>query len=342
VKVWKLWQLCIFLVVLLFPIAGLAQASLQRLHSHVRPAVSSGAAALVSPLPPSQQMDLTLVLPLRNQAELTSLLARLYDPSSPDYRHFLSVAQFTSEFGPTAEDYQAVVDFARANGFAVTASPANRLIVPIRGTGAQIETAFHVGMNVYRHPTEDRTFYSPDREPSLDLNIPVAHISGLNNFSIPRPMVIRPQAELPMADVTGSGPGGSYLASDMRAAYYGGTTLTGAGQSVGLVEFDGYDLSDVNLTFSSAGQSYSVPVNNVLLDGATGTQSQPDAEPVLDIVEAIGMAPELSQVRVYIGTGQDDANILNSMASENIAKQLSCSWGWLPEDPSTDDVFLGL
>jgi uncharacterized membrane protein len=339
VKIWKLWLLCIFSVLLLFPIAGLAQASLQRLHSHVRSAVSSGTAILISPLPPSQQMDLALVLPLRNQAELTSLLGRLYDPSSPDYRHFLSVAQFTSEFGPMAADYQAVVDFARANGFAVTASPANRLIVPIRGTAAQIESAFHVGMNVYRHPTEDRTFYSPDREPSLDLNIQVAHISGLNNFSIPRPMIIRPQAELPMADVTGSGPGGAYLASDMRAAYYGGTTLTGVGQSVGLLEFDGYNLSDVNLTFSSAGQSYGVPVNNVLLDGATGGQSQPDAEPVLDIVEAIGMAPELNQVRVYIGAGQDDANILNSMASENIAKQLSCSWGWLPEDPSTDDVF---
>jgi subtilase family serine protease len=320
VKIWKLWLLCIFLVLLLFPIAGIAQAPQQRLHSHVRPAVSSGAAALISPLPPSQQMDLTLVLPLRNQAELTSLLAHLYDPSSPDYRHFLSVAEFTAEFGPTAADYQAVVDFARANGFAVTALPANRLIVPIRGTTAQIETAFHVEMNVYRHPTEDRTFYSPDREPSLNLSVPVAHISGLNNFSIPRPMVIRPQAELPMADVTGSGPGGSYLASDMRAAYYGGTTLTGTGQAVGLLEFDGYDLSDVNLTFSNAGQSYSVPVNNVLLDGATGGQAEPDAEPVLDIVEAIGMAPGLSQVRVYIGSGQDDANILNSMASENIAK----------------------
>ena len=338
-KVWKLWLLCIFPVLLLFPIAGLTQAPQQPMHSHVRPEVSSGAATLVSPLPPNQQMDLTLVLPLRNQAELTSLLARLYDPSSPDYRHFLSVAQFTSEFGPTAESYKAVVDFARANGFAVTASPSNRLIVPIRGTTAKIEAAFHVEMNVYKHPTEDRTFYSPDREPTLDLRIPVAHISGLNNFSIPRPMVIRPQAGLPMADINGSGPGGSYLASDMRAAYYGGTTLSGTGQAVGLLEFDGYDSSDVNLTFSTAGQSYSVPINNVLLDGAAGGQTQPDGEPVLDIVEAIGMAPGLSQVRVYIGTGQDDANILNSMASENIAKQLSCSWSWNPEDPTTDDIF---
>jgi subtilase family serine protease len=269
VKICKLWRFCVVMVFLLFSIAGMAQESLQRLHSHVRPAVSNGAAALVGALPPKQQMDITLLLPLRNQAELTSLLARLYDSSSPDYHRFLSVAQFTAEFGPTAEDYQTVVNFARASGFTVTASPSNRLIVPIRGSAAQIETAFHVAMNVYRHPTEDRTFYSPDREPSLDPGIPVAHISGLNDFSIPRPMVIRPQAGLPMAAVSGSGPGGSYLASDMRAAYYGGTTLTGDGQAVGLLEFDGYDLSDVNLTFSSAGQSYSVPVNNVLLDGAT-------------------------------------------------------------------------
>jgi subtilase family serine protease len=49
------------------------------------------------------------------------------------------------------------------------------------------------------------------------------------------------------------------------------------------------------------------------------------------------MAPGLSQVRVYIGT--DDATILNSIASENIAKQLSCSWSWRPDDPGTDDVF---
>jgi hypothetical protein len=63
------------------------------------------------------------------------------------------------------------------------------------------------------------------------------------------------------------------------------------------------------------------------------------AEVVLDIVQAIGMAPGLSQVRVYIGQGVDDANILNTMAAENIAKQISSSWSWNPDDPVTDDVF---
>ena len=323
--------------------AGHAQPSLQMLHSHVRSAVVSRQAAMVSSLPADQNMNLTIVLPLRNQSELTSLLTRLYDPSSPDYRHFLSVEQFTEEFGPTAEDYQAVVDFAQASGFTVTGAPQNRLIVPISGTVAQVNAAFNLSMREYQHPTEDRTFYSPDREPSLWLSVPVAHIAGLNNFSIPRPMFSLAQEGQAIANVNGSGPGRSYLGSDMRAAYYGGTALTGNGQAVGILEFGGYNLSDVNATFSNAGQSYGIPINNVLVDGATGGPDRDDTEQVLDIVQAIGMAPGLSQVRVYIGVGTetagDDANIFNEMATENIAKQLSVSWGWVPDDPSTDDVF---
>jgi len=316
---------------------GLARPLPQVLHNHVRPAVSSGKAVLVGSLPATQELNVSIVLPLRNQAGLTALLSGLYDPSSPGYRRYLSVEQFTEQFGPTTQDYQAVVDFAQSNGLTVTATPANRLLVPVTGTVAQIEKAFNVSMKVYRHPTERRTFFSPDREPSLNLVVPVAHIAGLNNFSIPRPMLTKAPAGQTSA-VTGSGPGGWYLGSDMRAAYYGGTALTGSGQAVGLVEFDGYKLSDVNLTFSNAGQSYSVPINNVLLDGATGAPVYgDDGEQVLDIVQAIGMAPGLSQVRVYIGN--NDADILNAMATENIAQQLSISWTWNPDDPSTDEIF---
>lgn len=122
-----------------------AQQSPQILRDHLRPAVARGDAAVVKSLPATQKMQLTLVLPLRNQAVLTSLLGRLYDPQSSDYRHFLSVSQFTQAFGPTEQDYDAVVQYAEANGFQVTDRPSNRLIVPINGTVAQVETAFMCG-----------------------------------------------------------------------------------------------------------------------------------------------------------------------------------------------------
>lgn len=339
------FSLLIFAIGVLFGPAARAQQQPMRVpSSHVRPQVLDHTAAYVAPMADDEQLHLSIVLPLRNQAALSALLQRLYDPTSPDYRHFLSVAQFTQQFGPSEDDYNAVAAYAQTQGLTVGTAPGNRLVVPVSGSVAAVNAAFNVQMTVYQHPTENRRFFSPDREPSLRLSVPVSHISGMDNYSIPKPFSLRAMAVQQAAvAVNGSGPGGSYLGSDMRAAYYGGTVLDGTGQAVGLLEFGGYDPSDVALTFTNSGQTNNVPINNVALDGASvGTDQYGDGEQVLDIVQAIGMAPNLSQVRVYIGnatSGLDDASVLNAMVSENVAKQLSCSWGWRPADPTAADVF---
>ena len=326
---------------LLFTISAQAQPALQLLHNHFRPVVSNGQAAPVGVLPADRRMNLAITLPLRNDDELMTLLGELNDPSSPKYQHFLSVAEFTERFGPTQEDYDGVVNFAKANGFTVTKTPANRLLVDINGTVGQIEKAFHVMMMVYQHPTENRTFYSPDREPSLDLSVTVAHIAGLNDYSIPHPKLKKLPSGQPIhGNATGSGPQGSYRPSDMRAAYYGSGSLTGTGQSVGMLEFDGYEIADV--TGDEGGVTYSVPITNVLVDGGSGASDGDDGEQALDIAQAIGMAPGLTSVRVYIAPGTSsigvgDVDIFNQMAVDNISKSLSCSWGWNPDDTSNDD-----
>jgi subtilase family serine protease len=345
-------QCTLFLLFVAFflQIGGIqAQPAPQVMAHHVPAAVSRMQVKPLGSVPAKQKMNLSIVLPLRNQPQLKNFLKNLYDPSNPDYRHFLSVKDFTDQFGPTEDDYKKVVAFAQANGFTVADAPANRMVVSISGTSAQIEKTFHVAMRNYRHPTENRNFFSADREPSLALNVSVAHISGLNNFSVPQPLLQKSAATHPLDSFRsgGSGPGGAYLASDMRQAYYGGKALTGAGQTLALVEFDGYNMSDVDLTFSSVGQSYSVPIKNVLTGGASGGPCQfgiiyvgspcSDAEQVTDIVQAIGMAPGLSEIRVYIG--YLDSEILNAIAAENLAKQVSISWGWMPDDPDIADVF---
>lgn len=314
-----------------------AQQTPQKLHQHVPPIVRSGQADFVGKLPAAQTVDMAITLPLRNQPGLTNLLKDLYDPTSPRYRQFLTVEEFTEQFGPSVQDYETVIQWANSQGFAIRGTSKNRLVLDVSGTAAQVNAALNVSINQYRDPKEDRTFYSVDREPTLNLEIPIAHIQGLNNYSIPQPMHKRIKNGTPIANATGSGPGGSYLASDMRTAYYGSTLLTGAGQCVGLFQFGGYRLSDVNLTFANAGQSYSVPINNVLVSGASASAGSDDSEQVLDIVQAIGMAPGLNQVRVYIGTPGNDASIFNAMASENVCKQLGVSWSWTPDDPWNDD-----
>ena len=315
---------------------------------HVRQAVISGQAQFLHRLPQFQTLAIDIILPLRDQAGLEVFLREVYDPSSPSYRQFLSVPEFTARFGPTQQDYDAVVGFAKANGMTVTDLAPNRLVVSVRASVANIENAFHLSMGVYQHPTENRTFYAPDREPSVDLSVPVWHVAGLDNYSIPRPASLRRNSVEEIANPdAGSGPGGGYLPIDMRAAYYGNGSLTGSGQSVGIFSLNGYLSSDLTLYFQTYNMTSSVPVNNVLVNGYNGAcnpgPNNPvcdDSEPILDIVNAIGMAPGLSQVLFY-ENGTSDSVIFNRMASDNIAKQLSCSWTWTPDDPATDDpIFL--
>jgi hypothetical protein len=55
----------------------------------------------------------------------------------------------------------------------------------------------------------------------------------------------------------------------MRAAYYGGTALTGAGQNLGLFEYLGTDLADLNTYFKNVGQTNNVPITLLSTDGTS-------------------------------------------------------------------------
>ncbi|MGA7884131.1 MAG: protease pro-enzyme activation domain-containing protein [Acidobacteriaceae bacterium] len=316
---------------------------------HLRAAVANGQAKVVGHLPANQTLRLVLVLPLRNQTELDNLLQDLYNPSSPSYHHFLTVDQFTAEFGPTQEDYNTALAFAEDNGLRVVATSRNRLNIEVTGSVAAINRAFHVTMTTYQHPTENRTFFSPDREPTVDLPFQLWHIAGLSNYSIPHPagLTRRPaSADKTSNATTGSGPSASFLGSDMRAAYSGGTSLTGSGQSLGLLEYYGTDLADLQTYYTNAHQTYPGSIVHLVSTDGTSTScvdnsgggNCDDTEQTLDMTQALGMAPGLSSLVVYVGS--TDAAIFNAMATASpLNAQLSSSWTWTPADPSTDDPY---
>jgi len=318
----------------LFTLSSQAEQHFQTLPTKiVRPAVSTGKAAPVGPLPLTQHLKLHIVLPVRDQAGVDSTLQQLYDPQSPSYRNWLSVKEFTDKFGPTQEDYQAVVDFAKANGLAIVGTPApNRRMVAVDGPVDAINKTFHLTMTSYRHPTENRNFYSPDREPTLDLKVPIQHIEGLDNFSLPHSIDLKHSTtdNTLQTFAVGSGPGGQYLGSDMRAAYYGGGPLTGTGQYIGL--FGGqYDMNDVKLYFSSVGQSFNPSVVQAVSvdDTETSCTGCDDGEIVIDIARSYSMAPGVSGIFEFVGGCEEDT--LNAMATHDpLPMQNSSSIGCLP------------
>jgi subtilase family serine protease len=328
-------------VALVSIVSIISQAQPQSLLTrHVREATLNGQAQYVGPLPATQPMHLVLTLPIRNQAALDNFLQQVYDPSSASYRQFLTVEEFTARFGPSQQDYDEVVRFAETHGLTVVSTSRNRLNLDVTGSVASIEGAFHVMMGLYNLPAENRTFYAPDREPTTDLAVRLWHISGLDNYSIPRPQYVR-NGEHPLA-TTGSGPGASFLGSDMRAAYYEGTALNGSGQSLGLLEYYGTDLTDLTTYYSNVGQTNHVPITLLSTDGTSTScvysQGCDDTEQTLDMTQALGMAPGMSSLVMYVGS--TDAAIFNAMATASpLNAQLSSSWTWAPADPNTDNPY---
>ena len=306
-----------------FPVASSQAAERQLLTGHVPAA--AGTASLLGRWSESKQLKLVISLPLRHPETLTNLLERIYDPSSPDFHHYLTPQQFTAQFGPTQGDYDAVKAFAVSNGLTVTGTASNRTILDVQGSVAAINKAFHITLMEYQHPTEARTFFAPKVEPSMDLATPILHISGLDNFTLPHPQAIfknlNPTGPKPQSQ-NGSGPNGNYFGRDFHNAYAPDVSMDGAGQSVGLLEFDGYFPQDIAAYENLAGLPH-VPLTNVLinLSGAPGAQT---LEVSLDIEMTVSMATNLADVIVYEGDTADD--ILNQMALDDKAQQLSSSW----------------
>jgi kumamolisin len=315
---------------------------------HVRDLVRNGQAQSNGRLPQNQMMNLDIVLPVRNQAGLDRFVADVYDPASANYRHFLTPQEFTARFGPTETDYNAVLQFAQMNGLTVTGGSRDGMDVQVRGSVAAVEAAFHVRMQSYKHPKEDRNFFSPDQEPTTDLAFSLWHVSGLENYSIPHPLMVSKSAYAAAMGIdanqvvshatTGSGPSASFLGSDMRAAYYGSGSLTGAGQNLGLLEYYGTNLADLQTYYTNAKQTY--PGNIITLLSTDGTSTSctypgcDDTEQTLDMTQALGMAPGLASMTMYVGS--TDTAIISAMTTHNpLPTTIGCSWGWTPADPST-------
>ena len=321
---------CLLLAVALAQ-SGHAQNS-RIIPGHIVPATSQLAA--VDALPATNHLRLYLGLPLRNQSELNALLEDLHNPASANYHHWLTPEDFAQKFGPTEEDYQKVVQYAGQHGFTVTHAHANRMMVNVDAPVSEIEKTFQLKLHRYQHPTENRLFYAPDSEPTVETNIPILHIAGLDDYSLPHryetPLKLPTTGTNPIIRFSaGSGPYGLFMGQDFRTAFVPGVTNTGAGQYIAIVDVGGpYYPLDVYMYETNAGLSTNIVVTNILLSGSSGIPPVSPilnaGEEVLDIDMAMSMAPGATILN-YEGEGHD---VFNQIAIDNKAKQMTLSYGF--------------
>lgn len=174
-------------------------------------------AALVGDLAPDAVVEVSLVLPLREEAALRGLVREVSDPRSSSYRSFLSPSAFRARFAPTPAAAGTVVTWLRSAGLEVGTLPLGRGFVPARGTVAAVERAFATDLALYQDG--GRLLRAPVRAPSVPAGLGVVGVRGLADepvvdadpFPVPLPeMPATPADSTPPTAIVYAPPCSSY------------------------------------------------------------------------------------------------------------------------------------
>ncbi len=308
-----------------FPVQPAGQQGSQQLSGYF--GVPTPPLPLLGPVPQDTQISLAIGLPVRNPSGLNSQIGQISDPKNANFRQFISQADFKNTYGATDADYQALQNWADASGFTTVATYSNNLLLSVQASAAIIEQALFVNL-VFRQRQDGSSYVTVDRNPSLNLSVPILEINGLNDYVVLRPL----------ANSTGAS--GSFSAADLRNAYLGvGSplqSLDGTGQVVGIVDFATFTASDIPgyaaLQFPVEGQP-PLPAPNVTIVAREGGNptSGSTTEATLDVDMVYAMAPA-AQILFFQGssgiTGHLD-DILHAMATSSTPLTLaSCSLGF--------------
>jgi kumamolisin len=254
----------------------------------------------------------------------------------PGERRTLSREELATAHGARQEDVDAVRAFSAEYGLEVVDVDLARRSVVLRGTLDAIARAFGAqGLGAYAHPTAGA--YRGRQGP---LTVP-ASLAGIITgvFGIDQ----RPQAHAHLRFHAAPAQTTSYTPVQVAQAYGFPSGLTGAGQTVAIIELGGgFNQADLNTYFAGLGLP-APTVTAVGVDGgsnAPGVDKNADGEVMLDI-EVIAAVASGATVVVYFSNTSDQGFLdAVSTAVHDITHKpaiVSISWGG-PEDTWTQQA----
>jgi len=242
-------------------------------------------------------MTVDVVLAPNNEAELSDLLADVYNPKSANYQHWLGQGEFYARFAPSKAQTAAVTDYLRESGLDVEES-LSPFLVRVSGPSNMVETAFKTTLHTYRNP-RGVEYFSNDSEVQMPAALAsgVRGVVGLSNTVRFRSQVVRPakqtapavpSCETPYVTTAqlfnlvnngvgfpygnGGGPGCSGLTPSQDNAIYGAPNVgpygKGAGVDLAVFELSAYQHSDID-TWAQYfyGAHYTPPLVDINVDG---------------------------------------------------------------------------
>lgn len=278
-------------------------------YSLARPEFDRGAAPSALPM---DRMTLLLRPTPEQSAALDTLLDEQQDQSSPNYRKWLTPAQFGQQFGASEQDIQTITSWLQSQGFQVNHVANGRNVIEFSGTAGQVEQAFHTSIHKYSIPTasgnEDHWANSTDPQIPTALSGVVVGIATLHNF-LKSPQHILSARLFPFERKPGAAPqftgtsGGTAvhavtpgdLATIYNAAplYTAAPAINGTGSTLAVVARSNVAPGDVSAFRNNF--AVSGPTPNIILNGPDPgviTNNGEDVEATLDISYANALAQQ--------------------------------------------------
>ena len=244
--------------------------------------------------------------------------------------------QFGALHGASTAAIEMVKEFAAAQGLTIAEVAPERRTVKLEGTLEQLTNAF--GAQVDMHEENGHQFRCRTGEIHVpeDMQGSIEAVLGFDNrpqakahfriLETPKEGVVKEQAKAAAANV-------SYNPPQVAKLYNFPTDVTGAGQTIGILELGGgYRPVDLKNYFAKIGVKEPT-VSAVLIDKAKNAPSTPsgaDGEVLLDIEVAGSVAPG-AKIVVYFAPNTDQGflDALTTAIHDNTHKPsvISISWG---------------
>ncbi|MEU9404974.1 S53 family peptidase [Streptomyces sp. NPDC048281] len=280
-----------------------------------------------------KRISVAISLTPRGGSALDTFIAKVSDPHSAAYGHYLTKGQFAARFGRTDAEVKQLKEYLRSQGVTVGKVHSGNLLVDASGTAAQLQKAFGTRLSTWKDATSGRSFYANDSAPTLPSSLAaiVSDVAGLNNR-----VQLHHQAT-PHTVVPHNGPGGGYTPAQLKGGYNVSGTYTGSGQKIALLEFDGFQQS--NITKYDTNYSLGSPTPTVSkVDGGSGSLGDGQVEVELDIEVLHAIAPK-ANVTVFEGPNSDAGEVDTYQAIvDSGIPTTSISWGAAESARTTSNI----
>jgi subtilase family serine protease len=252
----------LFVVVLIGGLAPQGFAATGRFIAHNTPNYVATAANLGTE-DPAKVIEVSFWLNPRNRGQLDAITKSLYDPTSPQFRHFLTRNQIATRFAPTAAQMKVVRQFLAANNLKVMRVGPMNFFVHAKGTVGDIENALHVQLNQYQ--VGSNVMRANNRDPYVDGPAAplVRAISGLDSGEYSHPMATRPgppstKPGKALAAMAAAAPDSSFFSNN---CFDGTETESFSTNNNGSFPIGTYKGNHINLqSLTSAGCGYTPPM----------------------------------------------------------------------------------